>query len=125
MQCPNCDSASFPDLYAINSYNPDCNPIFWQRAFKAFVKSNVWVIVNPPLDENKEIIFDFIKTASECAKPKRIYLFSKENDKREFYKNIFLKSFPDVEILSSFANIEQLCQEFIRIQIANRINEKY
>ena len=125
VQCPNCDSAAFPDLYAINSYNPDCNPIFWQRAFKAFVKSNVWVIVNPPLDENKEIIFDFIKTASECAKPKRIYLFSKENDKREFYKNIFLKSFPDVEILSSFANIEQLCQEFIRIQIANRINEKY
>ncbi len=125
VQCPNCDSAAFPDLYAINSYNPDCNPIFWQRAFKAFVKSNIWVIVNPPLDENKEIIFDFIKTASDCANPKRIYLFSKENDKREFYKNIFLKSFPDVQILSSFANIEQLCQEFIRIQIANRINEKY
>ncbi len=125
VQCPNCDSAAFPDLYAINSYNPDCNPIFWQRAFKAFVKSDIWIIINPPLDENKEIIFDFIKTASECAKPKRVYLFSKENDKREFYKNMFLKNFADVEILSSFANLEQLCQEFIRIQMANRINEKY
>ena len=89
VQCPNCDSAAFPDLYAINSYNPDCNPIFWQRAFRAFVQSNIWIIINPPLDENKEIIFDFIKTVSECSKPKRVYLFSKENDKREFYKNIF------------------------------------
>lgn len=125
VQCPNCDSASFPDLYAINSYNPDCNPIFWQRALKAFIKSDIWIIVNPPLDENKEIIFDFIKTASDCANPKRIYLFSKENDKREFYKNLFLKSLPDVQILSSFASVEQLCQEFIRIQIANITNEKY
>lgn len=125
VQCPNCDSAAFPDLYAINSYNPDCNPIFWQRAFKAFAKSDIWIIVNPPLDENKEIIFDFIKTASDCAKPKRVYLFSKENDKREFYTNMFSKCFPEAQILSNFINIEQLCQEFIRIQIANRINEKY
>lgn len=125
VQCPNCDSAAFPDLYAINSYNPDCNPIFWQRALKAFIKSDIWIIVNPPLDENKEIIFDFIKTASDCANPKRIYLFSKENDKREFYKNLFLKSLPDVQILSNFASVEQLCQEFIRIQIANITNEKY
>ena len=125
VQCPNCDSASFPDLYAINSYNPDCNPIFWQRAFKAFVKSDIWVIVNPPLDENKEIIFDFIKTVCDCSNPKKIYLFSKENDKREFYKNMFLKIFPDTEVFSSFLNVEQLCREFIRTQIANRINEKY
>ena len=118
MQCPNCDSAAFPDLYAINSYNPDCNPIFWQRAFKAFIKSNIWIIVNPPLDENKEIIFDFIKTIADCAEPERVYLFSKENDKREFYRNLFLKSFPSKEIISNFQNIEQLCQEFIRIQIA-------
>ncbi len=126
VQCPNCDSASFPDIYAINSYNPDCNPLFWQRAFKAFVKSGIWIIVNPPLDENKEIIFDFIKTAAECSKLKRIYLFSKENDKREFYTSMFLKYFPDAQILSSFTNIDQLCQEFIRIQIAKNItNEKY
>ena len=96
----------------------NCNPIFWQRAFKAFIKSNIWIIVNPPLDENKEIIFDFIKTIADCAEPERVYLFSKENDKREFYRNLFLKSFPSKEIISNFQNIEQLCQEFIRIQIA-------
>lgn len=125
VQCPNCDSAAFPDLYAINSYNPDCNPIFWHRAFGAFVKSKVWIIINPPLDENKEIIFDFIKTACECSKPRRIYLFSKENDKREFYKNMFLKTLPDCDLRSNYLNIEQLCEDYIRTQISGKMNEKY
>ena len=48
---------------------------------KNFIKSKIWIIVNPPLDENKEIIFDFIKTASECSTPEKIYIYTKENDK--------------------------------------------
>ena len=114
VQCPNCDSAAFPDLYAVNSYNPDCNPIFWHRAFSSLVKSKIWIFINPPLDENKEVIFDFIKTASECSNPDRIYLFSKENDKREFYKNMFLKALPNCDVRYNFYNIEQLCEEYIR-----------
>lgn len=125
IQCPKCDGAAFPDLYAINSYNPDCNPIFWHRAFGAFVKSDIWVLINPPLDENKEVIFDFIKTASECSNPKRVYIFSRENDKREFYKNMFLKALPKCDIRYNYTSVEQLCEEFIRAQIAGRMNEKY
>ena len=125
VQCPNCDSAAFPDLYAVNAYNPDCNPIFWHRAFSALVKSKIWIFINPPLDENKEVIFDFIKTAAECSNPKRIYLFSKENDKREFYKNMFLKVLPNCDIRYNFYNIEHLCEEYIRTQITGKINEKY
>ena len=125
LQCPNCDSATFPDLYAINSYNPDCNPIFWYRAMKAFVKSKIWIIINPPLDENKEIIFDFIKTASECSAPEKIYIFSKENDKKEFYTNLFSKMHPKSNIYSDFLNIEELCTNYIKEQMTDKINEKY
>ncbi len=120
VQCPNCDSAAFPDLYAINSYNPDCNPVFWHRAFSAFVKSKIWIIINPPLDENKEVIFDFVKTACECCMPDKIYLFSKENDKREFYINMFTKILPDTDIRADFSNIEQLCAVYIREQIRDK-----
>ena len=38
---------------------------------------------------------------------------------------MFLKIFPDTEVFSSFLNVEQLCREFIRTQIVNKINEKY
>lgn len=125
VQCPNCDSAAFPDLYAINSYNPDCNPIFWHRAMKAFIKSKIWIIVNPPLDENKEIIFDFIKTASECSTPEKIYIYTKENDKKEFYTNLFAKTLPNTQLYKDFFNIEELCANYIREQITDKINEKY
>ena len=120
VQCPNCDSAAFPDLYAINSYNPDCNPIFWHRAFGAFVKSKIWIIINPPLDENKEVIFDFVKTACECSTPDKIYLFSKENDKKEFYINMLAKMLPSAAIRTDFSNMEQLCALYIREQMRNK-----
>lgn len=121
VQCPNCDSAAFPDLYAVNSYNPDCNPIFWHRALRAFVKSKIWVIVNPPLDENKEIIFDFIKTAADCSSPKRIYLLSKENDKREFYKQMFSKLLPNAEVRSNYINEDALCEDYIKTQLSTNL----
>ena len=92
---------------------------------KAFIKSKIWIIVNPPLDENKEIIFDFIKTASECSTPEKIYIYTKENDKKEFYTNLFAKTLPNTQLYKDFFNIEELCANYIREQITDKINEKY
>lgn len=121
VQCPHCDSAAFPDIYAVNSYNPDCNPVFWHRAFAALIKSQIWILVNPPLDENKEIIFDFIKTAYEASKPAKIYILSKENDKKEFYKQMFTSVNENCVIKSSFQDQDKLCEEFINEEIIKKV----
>ncbi len=121
VQCPHCDSAAFPDIYAVNSYNPDCNPVFWHRAFAALIKSQIWILVNPPLDENKEIIFDFIKTAYEASKPSRIYILSKENDKKEFYKQMFASVNENCVVKSNFQDQDKLCEEFINEEIIKKV----
>ena len=121
VQCPHCDNAAFPDIYAVNSYNPDCNPVFWHRAFAALIKSQIWILVNPPLDENKEIIFDFIKTAYEASKPSKIYILSKENDKKEFYKQMFTSANENCTIKSNFQDQDKLCEEFISEEIIKKV----
>jgi len=121
VQCPDCDGACFPDLYAVNSYNPDCNPIFWHRSFATFVKAKTWVLVNPPLDENKEVIFDFLKTAYDASAPKRVYLLSRENDKREFYKQTFSTINPNCDLRCDYSTQEKLCEDFINTEIMLKV----
>lgn len=121
VQCPECDSACFPDIYAVNSYNPDCNPIFWHRAFATLVRSKIWVLVNPPLDENKEIIFDFLKTAYQASTPKRIYLLSLDGDKREFYRQAFSSINPNCDLRCDYVSQEKLCEDFISTEIMMRV----
>jgi len=121
LQCPHCGSSAFPDLYAINSYNPDCNPIFWHRAFARLAKARVWILINPPLDQDKEIVFDLMKTAYEAAMPERIYIHSSDSDKREFYKRAFININPNCDIKAHYASQTQLCDEFMNIEVAQRI----
>lgn len=121
VQCPHCSSSAFPDLYAINSYNPDCNPIFWHRAFARLVKARVWVLINPPLDQDKEIVFDLLKTAYAASLPERIYVHSGDSDKREFYKRAFINIDPNCDIKAHYASQTQLCDEFMNIEVAQRI----
>ncbi len=121
VQCPHCEGAAFPDIYAINSYNPDCNPVFWHRAFAALVKSQIWILVNPPLDENKEIIFDFIKTAYDAGRPSKIYILSKENDKKEFYRQMFKSVNENCEVKFNFSDQDKLCEEFINEEIIRKV----
>lgn len=121
VQCPHCDSAAFPDIYAVNSYNPDCNPVFWHRAFAALVKSQIWILVNPPLDENKEIVTDFIKTAYEANTPSKIYILSKENDKKEFYRQMFVSINEKCTIKHSFLDQDKLCEDFINEEIIKKV----
>ncbi len=121
VQCPHCEGAAFPDIYAINSYNPDCNPVFWHRAFAAMVKSQIWILVNPPLDENKEIIFDFIKSAYDAGRPSKIYILSKENDKKEFYRQMFKSVDEKCEIKFNFQDQDKLCEEFINEEIIRKV----
>jgi len=121
VQCPHCDGAAFPDLYALNSYNPDCHPVFWHRAFAALIKSQIWILVNPPLDENKEIIFDFIKTAYETNTPSKVYILSRENDKKEFYRQTFMSIDENCTIKFSFPNQDKLCEEFINEEIIKKV----
>lgn len=121
LQCPHCSSSAFPDLYAINSYNPDCNPIYWHRAFARLVKARVWVLINPPLDQDKEIVFDLLKTAYSASLPERIYIHSADSDKREFYKRAFININPQCDIKAHYASQTQLCDEFMNIEVAQRI----
>ena len=120
IQCPNCEGACFPDLYALNSYNPDCNPIWWHRAFSALVNAKVWVLINPPLDENKEIIFDFIKTAAQSSSPERIYILSKESDKKEFYRQMLKKALGEIDIRSGYFTQDQFCEDYIKTEITEK-----
>lgn len=116
IQCPNCDGASFCELYSPISKNIQ-NPIYWQKALKSFIKSEVWILINPSFEEGKEIITDFIKTALECSSPKRIYLFTKENDKKEFYKNLFQNTLSDCDIRCEYYSLDDLREDFIKTQL--------
>lgn len=121
VQCPHCEGAAFPDIYAVNSYNPDCNPVFWHRAFGALIKSQIWILVNPPLDENKEIVVDFIKTAYEASTPSKIYILSRENDKREFYRQMFMSINEKCTVKFNFSDQDKLCEEFINEEIIRKV----
>jgi len=121
IQCPHCDGAAFPDIYSVNSYNPDCNPVFWHRAFAALIKSQIWILVNPPLDENKEIIIDFIKIAYDASRPSKIYILSKENDKKEFYRQMFTSIDDKCTVKFNFQDQDKLCEEFINEEIIRKV----
>ncbi len=117
IQCSNCENIAFPDLYPLNPENPLCNPIFWQKGLSAFINSKVWFIINPPLDENKEIIFDFLKTAATSSRPEEIYILSKENDKKDIYKKMFEQVLVNTTIRTDFHNEMELCQNFLEKQL--------
>lgn len=121
VQCPHCEGAAFPDIYAVNSYNPDCNPVFWHRAFGALIKSQIWILVNPPLDENKEIVVDFIKTAYEASTPSKIYILSRESDKREFYRQMFMSINEKCVVKFNFSDQDKLCEDFINEEIIRKV----
>ena len=53
IQCKNCSSVMYPDIYEANNLNSNSNPYYWIKAISLMKDASTWILINPPLDSNK------------------------------------------------------------------------
>ena len=119
IQCKNCSSVMYPDIYEANNLNSNSNPYYWIKAISLMKDASTWILINPPLDSNKALIVGLLKTSFEVTKPQKVYILSKETTKREYFKQAFKEINPDCEILSDFTSSNELCEEFINREMSS------
>lgn len=118
LQCNNCSGVMYPDIYEAENLETNSNPYFWLSAVKSMAKADTWILINPPLETNKALISELIKTAYEVSKPKRVYILSKETTKKEYYKQAFKEISPECIVKSDFIVQDALCEEFINSEMS-------
>ena len=113
LQCKKCASVMYPDIYEADNYTTNAGPYYWIKAMNSMAKADTWILINPPMENNRGLTFEFLKSSFEISKPKTVYILSKETTKKEYYKQIFKEIHPDCEIKSDFITQDELCESFI------------
>ncbi|MCD8024596.1 MAG: hypothetical protein LUE64_03585, partial [Candidatus Gastranaerophilales bacterium] len=118
LQCKNCGAPMYPDIYEAENYETNANPYYWVNAINSMAHADIWILINPPLENTRILTAEFIKTAFEAVKPKKVYILSKETTKREYYKQIFAKISPNCDIKADFQSQDILCEDFINCEMS-------
>ena len=90
--CNKCYEPAYPDLYAINSNNPQTEAKSWYHAYAALSNSENWLLVSPPKNTENEIIYDLISTALSNTKLNLAYIVSNDSKTRDHWNNNFNKT---------------------------------
>lgn len=109
--CSKCSGSMYPDLTDINSLNAQINPKVWYQSFNELSKTDVWVLMTPPT-ENEITYRNLILDAARNAKPKRIYIISNRAGLNEWWKSMLSEILPDTKIMDNFTNVIMLSEEF-------------
>ena len=118
LQCKKCSSDMYPDIYEAENYETNANPYYWIKAMNSMAKADTWILINPPLENNRSLTAEFLKSSFEASKPKKVYILSKETTKKEYYKQLFKEINPQTEIKSDFITQDELCENFINNEMA-------
>lgn len=118
LQCKKCESVMYPDIYEASDYNTNSSPYYWIKAMQLMANADTWILINPPLENNRGIIAEFLKSTFEVACPKKVYILSKETIKKEYYKQIFKEIYNDCDIKSDYITQDNLCEDFINNEMS-------
>lgn len=118
LQCKNCNGVMYPDIYEAENFETNANPYYWIKAVNSSAKADTWILINPPLESTRSLTAEFIKTSFETAKPKKVYILSKETTKKEYYKQMFKEINPDCIIKTEFITQDSLCEDFINSEMS-------
>ena len=113
LQCKKCASVMYPDIYEADNYSTNANPYYWVKAVNSMAHADTWILINPPMENNRGLTFELLKSSFEISKPKTVYILSKETTKKEYYKQIFKEIYPDCDIKADFITQDELCESFI------------
>ncbi len=117
LRCKKCSSPTYPDIYEAEGLETNSHVYNWIFATKQLAKAKTWILINPPIESNKELVVEFLKQSFELARPKKVYIYSKETSKREYYKQLFQSSNPDCIIKGDFTRTDTLCEDFIKSEM--------
>ena len=81
-------------------------------------KAETWILINPPLEGSRALVSQFLRSAYETSKPKKVYILSKETTKKEYYKQMFKEIDETIDIRADFITQDSLCEEFINNEIS-------
>ena len=118
LQCKECGTVMYPDLYEANNYETNANPYYWIKAMNGMAKADTWILINPPLENNRGLSAELLKSAFEAAKPKKVYILSKETTKKEYYKQMFKEICPSCDVKSDYLTQDTLCEDFINNEMS-------
>lgn len=118
LQCKNCESVMYPDIYEASDYKTNSSPYYWIKAMKLMANADTWILINPPLENNRAIIAEFLKSTFEVTRPKKVYILSKETTKKEYYRQIFKEIYNDCDIKSDYITQDNLCEDFINNEMS-------
>ena len=123
LQCKNCGSVMYPEVYEAQNLETTSNPFSFIKGLSLMSKADTWILINPPLENSRALIFEYIKTAYEASKPKKVYILSKETTKKEYYKQIFKEINENCIVKSDYITQDVLCEEFINNEMSTlRVN---
>lgn len=118
MQCKECSSVMYPDIYEADNYQTNANPYYWIKAMNSMAKADTWILINPPLENNRGLTAEFLKSSFEVAHPKKVYILSKETTKKEYYKQLFKEIYPTCDVKCDYIMQDELCEDFINNEMA-------
>ncbi len=118
LQCKNCNGVMYPEIYESQNFETTANPYNFIKALSLMSKADTWILINPPLENNKALIFEYIKSAYEASKPKKVYILSKETTKKEYYKQIFKEINGNCIVNSDYITQDSLCEDFINNEMS-------
>ncbi len=119
LQCKNCSSSMYPDIYEAENYKTNANPYYWINALSAMACADTWILINPPLENDRKLTMEFLKSAYQISKPKKVYILSKETTRKEYYRQMFNEIYPMCEIKSDFLAQDELCENFINNEMSS------
>lgn len=117
-ECSNCAGVMYPDIYESLNYETNANPYYFIKGISLMAKAETWILINPPLEGSRALVSQFLRSAYETSKPKKVYILSKETTKKEYYKQMFKEIDETIDIRADFITQDSLCEEFINNEIS-------
>lgn len=111
LQCSACSASMYPDIYEAKDLETNTTPVSWLKSLNAMAKTGVWILINPPLESSRALTCEFLRTAFNICRPKKVCIVSKDTAIKEYYRQMLREIIPNCEIKSEFANADMLLTE--------------
>ncbi len=118
MQCNKCSSSMYPDIYEAQNLETNASPYYFIKGIDLMKKADTWILINPPLENNRALTVEFLRCAFEVSRPKKVYILSKEITKKEYYKQMFKEIDENCIVKYDYITQDSLCEDFINNEIS-------
>lgn len=95
LECPKCKNPMYPDLYAA-SKNASINMDYYNEALVNLANSDVWLLIHPSFNDKTSA--KLVESALRVSNVKEVYILDKDINTRESYRNLILKTKPEIKV---------------------------